>query len=404
MMAVKSLALSCVMTILSVGVAVTCSCITADASAAPSNHLSHQGSFTLSSVTTQTSFTGTNFATETLPIHLVTGLVFDPLNNYIYVGDSTKAFGLNSTTGVLSENLSGFASPILYDGYSHLLYMLTSNGSFLTSINAKNSTAYNLSMKLRAGPMLLNKVTSQIAVVPAGGPKMLLINTTTNSIEATANNISFEAGAYDPFVNAFFILTRTANGTGVSVLNATSLQYIGNISGSDVSVISGGICYDTQNRAIYVANLYPGQVTELDPSTGKVMANISVGVWPTSIVVDSFTHNLYVTVGPSNPMIRVIDVSRNVVIHTIQLTQLANLDDNNIFGEVYNNITHGIYVAGWGPGNASVAMISSQIYNFTSQGDFWTSEPGILTLGLVITGTTLAIAGAIIFSKRHLKR
>jgi YVTN family beta-propeller protein len=73
------------------------------------------------------------------------------------------------------------------------------------------------------------------------------------------------------------------------------------------------------NNLLYVANSYSRSVLEIDASTDRVLANVSIGREPTGITVNPNT-NLFYVVSPSPGTVSVIDGSTNKVVANNNLT------------------------------------------------------------------------------------
>jgi YVTN family beta-propeller protein len=132
----------------------------------------------------------------------------------------------------------------------------------------------------------------------------------------------------------------------VTVINTSTNALVTNIPAGNTP---GGIAIDTENNDIYVVCSGSGNVSIIDPSSNRILGNISVtqpvtiaglivsGSSPSDIVFDPDSGNLYVT--DSNGVINVVNPG------TTSLVGDINASNGSIDNILYDQATHTIYVS-----------------------------------------------------------
>jgi len=136
------------------------------------------------------------------------------------------------------------------------------------------------------------------------------------------------------------------------VINGANNTVIANIT---VGAWPTGVAYDPSNGYIYVANYFSDTVSVINGATNTVIANITVGIGPWGIAYD-----------PSNGYIYVADTGSDTVsvINGATNTVIANITVGIGPAEVAYDPSNGyIYVTNFGSDTVSIISTSTQVTN-----------------------------------------
>jgi YVTN family beta-propeller protein len=172
----------------------------------------------------------------------------------------------------------------------------------------------------RAPPAGLGTITAGFSAIPAAPmagvphvrPDFTGIGSILSTIDPIANQslpgdagvspqLYPEFGVYDSANGQIYLRNSYDTETAVGVLSTTTGRMVADLTtpgGETPQVITPTIAIDTKTGFLYATNagsdIYPGNVSIIDPSTDQVMGSIPVGYTPNGIAYDPANNELYV--------------------------------------------------------------------------------------------------------------
>lgn len=204
-------------------------------------------------------------------------LAYNPYNEEFYgalFGSNLSAtmvpiVALNSSFGTERQlYISDYPTDILYNPFNHYTYVLNTFSASVTVIAPDNKILANLSIgSIDSNSLVVNPLNGSVLVAIGGNNYVSLIS---SSLQVTDYSFSTSLGpvasvAYDTALGVSLVGFH-----GLSVLpngslfpgKLTVMYTAGNILGSvPVGAYPTNILYDPSNRAIFVANYYPGTIS-----------------------------------------------------------------------------------------------------------------------------------------------
>ena len=255
------------------------------------------------------------------------GIIYDPLNGYIYIADdyANTVDVLDPMNNSIIATISVGLYPyyITYDPKNGYLYV-TNNGDYTVSVIDPST----------------DKVIATIPLMPEIGP-IYIPGTLGGYIPGPAGI------AYDPKNGYLYVANEGFD--NITIIDPSTNKVIGAIQ---LGHSPWGIAYVPSTGYLYVtAGTYSGVVYVINPSTNQVIATIPVGRYPWGIAYDPENGYLYVTdQGYSgNGNVTVIDTATNKVVTTIVLGNRSLPQDI-----IYNPANGYIYVVDAGYGAVDV--------------------------------------------------
>ncbi len=220
----------------------------------------------------------------------LSGIIYDPLNHYIYIDYPGMISIINDRTNKIIQNIS------LEKLHGNIQVPLNMAYDFLNNTIYINTLFY----------------------------KIIIINCSTNKIESEFNNIGFSSMAYDKNNNILYI---SFSNNSIAVINGSSNTvmkwiYIG---------ISGPMVYDPNNDDLYVANSWisfqnlsqNSHVDVINCKNYSVIKSIEVGIAPIAMEYDTSNGDIYV-VNTYSGNISVIDSYNNMISESINISEKNN--------------------------------------------------------------------------------
>ena len=280
----------------------------------------------------------------------------------LYITSTSDSFGkvtvLDTRTNSIVASIStGFgAQGITVNPYTARAYSADSSANRVSVINTINNSIWT-TIPVCSNPVIpaINRDGTRLYVTCWGG-SIVVIDTTTNSIIQTINNVPSPWGIavspngkriavslyFDASIAIYDAVTYSKittipvgnNPQGILYHPNGSKLYVANLASSSISVIDVAtntiiqtipvgtktgnnpvqLAFNSDASRLYVANDVSNVVTEINVATGSVLRNIAVGSGPRDVeVVD---HYLYVTNSNSNS-ISVVDLNTGSIILTI---------------------------------------------------------------------------------------
>jgi len=147
-------------------------------------------------------------------------------------------------------------------------------------------------------------------VANAGNKKVLIIGTTTNTVDNTVPVGDSPYGVAISPDGARAYVTDHGSDT-VTVIDTSTLTVVVVIS---VGQLPAGVVVLPNGNRVYVANTGSGTVSVIDPSSNTVTTTISVGTQPTGLTVSPDSTKLFVR---NASTVSVIDTNTNTVTATV---------------------------------------------------------------------------------------
>ena len=260
---------------------------------------------------------------------------YDPQNGYIYVANLNSSFisviNPNTNTVIKNINISSGATDIILDPNNGDLYVLTPNSNNFSSvayvISTKNDSVVEvLSTEAISGTEHLGVYVPDTGYIYMDdcGDYIGVFNpnndSTSDILHSTLLSSKLFASSmlYDPtngylYVIAYSLGTYSAGiilnsftiyNYSLLVINPHTNDVISNISNISVGfpyinhvgslLLNPNLMYDQVNGYIYISTVSGNNVLVLDPSNNSIIANISVGYEPYSIVYNSNNGDIYV--------------------------------------------------------------------------------------------------------------
>jgi DNA-binding beta-propeller fold protein YncE len=215
----------------------------------------------------------------------------------------------------------------------------------VTVIDGASNNSQTIAVAANPTSIALNPVTNQIYVsvgVFVPETNVTVIDGATNQTIATIPLDEFTPGpiAVNTAANEAYILLRHYHGSGVLILNGTTLQTSG-VSGPDTLPPLASMAFNTRTNEIYL-QYEDGFFYVIDRTTGEVSAKLTTSPDASTIVVDDAINQIYVTVlgesGTSTPgSVMVIDGASDAIT-TLQVGTYP-------VAAALNPATHRVYVA-----------------------------------------------------------
>ncbi len=155
--------------------------------------------------------------------------------------------------------------------------------------------------------LILDTASGNVYVVRAnfGAPEIGVLNPYNNTIIANFSiGLRPGGGAYDPVNNDLYFTHSNSQNGGVdelTLVNAATDTPFENVSYAGMPGGFGPVVYDPANNYILVATTTPGGLSVFNASTNAFLGNVSLGLTaPAFATYDPANGNVYVTDGASN--------------------------------------------------------------------------------------------------------
>jgi YVTN family beta-propeller protein len=215
------------------------------------------------------------------------GIAYDSDNGLLYVSDFRHVTIINGTTDTDVGNLSVYSNcpGIAFDPVNGDIYVADygPNGTndTISIINGTSNTVITDDFPVGSQPFGIgvDPATDLVYVANAGSNNLTVINGSTNM--AQDRNLSVNGSApstvlFDAATNDLYIANQFSD--NLTVFNATTNEPVGR----GISVPKGtdpwGLALDPTNGNLFVGGEDTGNVTVVDPTSGRVLdSNISIG-------------------------------------------------------------------------------------------------------------------------------
>jgi YVTN family beta-propeller protein len=246
------------------------------------------------------------------------GLVYDSGTGDVFVanGGSNNLTVVNGTTDAFVTSIAGFQDP------AGMVYVAAQGEIFVADSGSHNVTVVRDSD---------DQVTSVVAV--DGSPAALALDPTLDEVFAPSSETLHEYSGPN--------LTSYANVSVISASNGSVATTFG------LNYGSGALAFDNRTDEVDLDELQSDEVAIVDPATDRVVANVSVGIYPDGAAVDPGTGDVFVLNEISN------DVT--VLVNTTP-TETIGLGMSPL-GSAYDNETGKLFIAD--PDGNEVLVIST---------------------------------------------
>jgi YVTN family beta-propeller protein len=223
----------------------------------------------------------------------------NPVTNKIYVansGDNTVTVLDGATNNTITVSAGTSPSAVAVNSITNRIYVINKDSSNVTVIDGATNSTNSVRVGSSPNSIALNPVTNKIYVTNFGDNSVSVIDGHTNTVTNLA------AGA----------------NPGPVVLNAaTNKIYVANYGDGNLTVIDGStntltsillgvqpasstaMALNPVTNKLYLANDRVG-LTKVDLSSNAWAGNYAVGAKPMSIVVNTSTNRIYVTLSQDN--------------------------------------------------------------------------------------------------------
>lgn len=232
------------------------------------------------------------------------GLTYDSANRDLYVAncfsDNVSVIDTVSRRAVASIAVGSFPQGVGYDPANGDIYVANGNSDNVTIIDGTtNRLVGSVGAGIRPQGVLFDPANRHVYITNSGPQSAAGANENVTVIDGGTNRVvgSIPAGggpwgaAYDPYDQRVYV-ANWASGN-LTVINATSDSPISSIglgidaAGDDPT----GVTYDARNGEIFVTyglNFVTGdQVVAINGTTGRILGNVVVGLFPLTATVDS---------------------------------------------------------------------------------------------------------------------
>ncbi len=176
-----------------------------------------------------------------------------------------------------------------------------------------------------------------------------------------------DAILFDPANGDVYV--ANAGSDNVSVIDSTTNQVIGSIPVGGGSAGPGDLTLDSETGHLYVTGDY-NSATVVNVSTGRVVANVSLGTWPTGMAFDPANGELYVpNVGQDTLM--VINGTTNRIVANISIYATWYSSGDDPVTAAFDPVNGNICVTNWFspdidvvPSSANALMAAVRASNF----------------------------------------
>jgi YVTN family beta-propeller protein len=308
--------------------------------------------------------------------------------------------GVNWTgLGGISGNVWDTPQSILYDPSSQEVFVANSGNNTVSVISARTDTvAATISFPQAPLALAWNNETNEIYVACFG-----LLDVISGSTLAVTANISLGSDwadgiAYDPSLDEIFVdHLALFSGTApqLTVISAATNSTVGSVPLPSNATTTGQVVYDNITGDLYVAGAGFGFSLSgtndfiVNPTTGALVANISIGADPNGIAPEPGSNRLFATGGNGT-----LSVVNGVTGEILLSTSLP--PDSYPLGVVYDPSTNQALVVDWGS-NAVSYLIPEDVYPVTF------SESGLpsgTTWSVTLNGSTnLSASGTLTFAE-----
>lgn len=312
--------------------------------------------------------------------------LYVPSNGILYVADEAQNVVLvvNATTHAIESEIGVGCSPVA------LAYAPSTNTLFVANFYSGNITMIDTLTDKVVGSIGGLYYPSSLAFDPVNGEIYFTepFGDFAGAIQGAPAAPSFSdflyslvggepyAVAFDPETQEVAVASAADCGdcSDPQTPEANSLLVGANSVGQPLATVPTGVgaravAYDPIDRSYYVANAYSSDLTVVNDSTDQATGNISVGLFPSNLIVDPATGNIYVTDLESDPgcmfsgctvsgfppsgNVTVVDATTGSVIATVAVGGgPVCLAEDPTLGEVF--------VTNWGTGTISVVALSSE--------------------------------------------
>ncbi|HTW54874.1 MAG TPA: hypothetical protein VMG36_00255, partial [Thermoplasmata archaeon] len=266
---------------------------------------------------------------------------YDPLTALLYVSDGgyeVKIVDPGRFVQVGSFNATVPAGALTYDPIDGDL-LVESAGVVAAIDPATLAPDYTLAVPAASatddGTMVLDEVQNTLWVTNPYSANVSVVNLTSRTVVAERHvGIGFNdilSGVYDP-QNGRVYLDYYENGT-VEVFNASSMARLGNVNLSEFCCFAWGLGIDPVTGTVYVTvGLYGwgSYLVAISNRTDVATASLSIGGFPSGVVYDPTTGDLYVA-DAAKSRITVVDPTNLSIVERLLLPQEAS----PIAGQLY---------------------------------------------------------------------
>ncbi len=227
----------------------------------------------------------------------VEALTFDPANGALYGAnvDTDQLVVVNGTTNTVTANVAVGSLPqeIAIDPLNAAVYVTCAWSASVSVISTVNNTLVaNLSVGSYPGSLAVDSSSGQVFVGNTGSDNISVISATNESVVAS---VALGAGpggeTFDPANGLLYV----ALGSKVDIVNTTSdtvASAFGTGSGPKAPFI------DPANGELYIPCYSSSNITVYSPTTGKVVASITLFTRPIAWAYDPVNKDFYVTEQP----------------------------------------------------------------------------------------------------------
>lgn len=257
-------------------------------------------------VNTDTETTGTTINVGSNPF----GVVYDPVHDYFYVGNSGGGAGntisvISGASDTVIATITGDTGPygMAWDSTNNRVYVANENGPTVSVIDTNTNTiTQTISGFTRPYGVAFNTINDKVYVTEATGGTyntyVTVIDTSTNTITGTislgAAQGGFELG-FDSVHNRLYVANNQSNTVSIIDCNTDTLCNTLSVSNGPFDAV-----YNPTDNYTYVTNSLSGQVTLIEivpdptptptnPETPTPTPTISLTSTPTTSVTSTPT-------------------------------------------------------------------------------------------------------------------
>jgi YVTN family beta-propeller protein len=333
----------------------------------------------------------TNNVVDSIPIANATTIAVNPNTNKIYIAGlfSDKLSVVDGRTKHSISNMT-FSGPssIAVNPNTNMVYVTNRYSDHISVINdTTNNIQKNITVNDGPSSIAVNPNTNMVYVTNYGFTNISIVNGSTNSI---AGNVTifkpsdssksfspldlFNDVAVNPNTNRIYVANTTNNST--SVIDGNTNRVVKNIV---VGAFPSSIVVDSKRNLVYVANHYSNTISVINGTTDTVIQTFGVSGTPQSIAVNPNTNIVYV----ESPDYYNFGSSTVSLINPDLIRNLENLIQvgNSPLSLAVNPFNHAIYVSN--SHSNTVSVINSSIKDVVDN-----IAVGKFPFGVAINGIT----------------
>jgi len=301
--------------------------------------------------------------------HSPNGVAYDSLNGDIYVAnhDSNTTSVIDGRTNKVIANVTVGMYPtgIAFDSANGDVYVANYGfpGSVTVIDGSTNKVVATVPVGLGSNPtgVAFDPLNGRVYITCTSFRMVAVIDGSSNSVVANVSLDSYPGGiAADSTNGNVYVTGSTGHMSGtVTIINGSTDKV--------VSVIPGflgpqGITYDSYNGDIYVADSFSGNISRIDGSSNKVVANIT-GAQADELASDTSNGEVY-TGYISSQLVLVINGSTNSLVSGFIVEKGAS---NSLQGIAYDSSNGDLYLSNYVyclytcNGNDTVSVIDTRI-------------------------------------------